>query len=160
MKSFLELVGVLLLSGGIALAAITEQVPPSSSDLQVIRADFGLFNPPGSGKPPFVPSRTVPLAEGQAYGWIIHLKATKTKIKWREEFTLPSPPTTWGDAQLQGPQSISEDGRVSITETQVELDAGVILNIWAVAPGDPAGRYVIRVIIENAVERVFEFDVQ
>ena len=58
------------------------------------------------------------------------------------------------------PQSISEDRRVSITEREVEPDGGVIFNMWVIAPGDPAGRYVIRVIIDGAVERVFEFDVE
>jgi hypothetical protein len=160
MKPFLGLLALILLSNGVALAATTEKGLPASSEVEIIRAEFGLFNPPGSGKPPFVSARTVPHRENQGYGWVILLKTNKARIKWREEFTLPSPPTTWGEAELENSQSISEDRRVSVVEREVEPDEGFIFNAWDVAPGDPAGRYIIRVIIENTLERVFEFDVQ
>jgi hypothetical protein len=160
MKVLRALLALLLLPSGVALAAITENVTPLLRDIEVIRAEFGLFNPPETGKPPFVPSKTVPLTENQAYGWVILLKTTKARIKWREEFMLPSPPATWGSGELQSRQSISEDRRVSVIEREVEPDEGMIFNVWDVAPGDPAGRYVIRVIIDDTLERVFEFDVQ
>ena len=158
MKSLFALFALLLLPTGSGRAAVTETLPPVSNEVEIIRAQFGLFNPPDSGKSPFVPSRTIPLVENQMYGWIIVLKTTKTRIKWREEFTLPSPPATWDDTESHTRQSISEDGRVSVTELDVEPEDGFISHIWTVAPGDPSGRYVIRVIIENALERVFEFD--
>jgi hypothetical protein len=133
---------------------------PTIPEDRIISAEFGLFNPPDSGKEPFVPTSIVPLAENQGYGWVILLETRKQKIRWREEFTLPSAPARWGDAGQQGSHAISDNGRVSVLEREVEPEQGMISNSWSVAPGDPKGRYVIRVIIEGSLERVFEFDVQ
>ena len=133
---------------------------PLTPRVSIVRAEFGLFNSTESEEQAFVPTRTVPFTEKQSYGWVILLETKKPKIRWREEFTLPAAPATWGDVETQGSQSISEDRRVSITEREVETDQGLIFNSWAVAPGDPKGRYFIRVIVENSVEQVFEFDVK
>jgi len=160
MRSLFALVALLVLPAGIGRAAITETPSPTANEVEIIRAEFGLFSPPESDQSLFVPSRTVPLIENQMYGWVIVLKTNRTRIKWREEFTLPSAPSTWGRTESHASQSVSEDGRVSVTESEVEPEDGFISHFWSVAPGDPPGRYVIRVIIENALERVFEFDVQ
>jgi hypothetical protein len=135
-------------------------VQPMIPEDIIISAEFGLFNPPDSGKEPFVPTRVVPLTENQSYGWIILLETRKPKIRWREEFTLPSAPSTWGDGVPDASRAICGNGRVSVMEREVEPEQGRISNSWSVAPGDPRGRYVIRVIIEGNLERVFEFDVQ
>jgi hypothetical protein len=160
MKSLFGMLALLLLPDSVLLAAVPDKALPASNEVEIIQAEFGLFNPPASGKQAFVPTRTVPLTENQAYGWFIVLKTTKARIKWREEFTLPAPPGAAGDAALQSPQALAEAGRLSIVEREVEADDGVIRNVWDVARGDPVGRYVIRVIIENTLERVFEFDVR
>ena len=143
-----------------AFAAISEQPAATVASVEVIRADFGLINPPISDKPTFIPSKMVPLIPNQGYGWFILLRTTKPKIKWREEFTLPVKPISWGNPESLGSRSVSTDGRVSVTEREVSPDGGVIFNAWAVAPGDPKGRYVIRVFIEGSLAKVFEFDVQ
>ena len=50
MKSFFGLAALLLLSNGIAYAAINEELmPPASREVEVIRAEFGLFHPEGAG---------------------------------------------------------------------------------------------------------------
>ena len=126
---------------------------------EVIRAEFGIFNQANSGKPAFVPATVVPFTPNQGYGWIMLLRTTKPKIKWREEFTLPVKPNTWGDPEPLGTRSVSTDGRTSVTEREVSPDRGLIFNTWAVAPGDPRGRYVIRVFVEGSLAKVFEFDV-
>jgi hypothetical protein len=143
-----------------AFAEISEKPIGIVASPEVIRADFGLINPPNSGNPTFVPTKVVPLVPNQAYGWVILLRTDKPKIKWREEFTLPAKPITWGQPESLGSRSISTDGRVSITEREVAPDRGAIFNSWTVAPGDPKGRYVIRVFVEGSLARVFEFDVQ
>ena len=132
----------------------------SPSGYEVVRAEFGIFNQPNSGKPAFVPATVVPLTPNQGYGWIMLLRTTKPKIRWREEFTLPVKPNTWGDPEPLGTRSVSTDGRTSVTEREVSPDRGLIFNTWAVAPGDPKGRYVIRIFVEGSLVKVFEFDVQ
>jgi hypothetical protein len=42
----------------------------------------------------------------------------------------------------------------------VKPQGSIIYNVWTVAPGEPKGRYVIRVTVEGSAERTFEFDVR
>ena len=146
--------------GDTSLAVAGDVAGDSRQNVQIIKAKFGLFNSPNSGKPPFIETNTVPLKTGQGYGWLILLKTDKPTIKWREEFTLPSAPATWGEGKPQAINKVTEDKKTSIIEKTVTPVHGVIFNAWEVAPGDPKGHYVIRVIIESAEEQRFEFDVK
>jgi len=159
MKSLLPIAALLLFSCGGVHSAIPERPPTASTDVEIVRAEFGLVNIAESGQPQFIPTRTVPLKVDQGYGWIILLRTSKAKIKLREEFTLPSAPEIWGGVEL-GAVSISEDRRAAVTEQEVEPVEGFVFRSWTVAPGDPSGRYRIRIIIDDSVEQVFEFDVE
>jgi len=140
--------------------ASVDETPPAP-DIEVIHADFGLFNPSPSGGWVLTPSAIVPLRKGQHYGWSILLKTSKPTVKWREEFTLPSSPGTWGnDESPVVKQTVSQDRLTSVVEVEAIPVEGVIENIWEVAPGDPKGHYMIRVTIEGGNPQVFEFDVQ
>lgn len=154
----LALSGFSLLNAPVTMA--TGQLKIVSEDIQIVRAEFGLFKQDNAGNQSFVPAKTVPLVEGQQYGWMIVLKTKKPTIKWREEFTLPYAPATWGDAEAQGLHTVSTDGRVSVMEREISPVDGVIFNSWTVAAGDPQGRHVMRVLIDNRYEQIFEFYVQ
>lgn len=144
---------------GHANASTASETSKSITGTQVISGHFGLFNPddPAHG---FTPSDVVPLVENQSYGWVIRLRTNKSTVKWREEFVLPEKPDTWGSAQAFGKHSISPNGRVSITEREVTPEKGMIFNVWTVAPGDPKGKYIIRVFVEGRLVKTFRFDVQ
>ena len=144
-----------------AMAASPNGAAAEPSGYEVLRTEFGLFNNKvTSGQPTFVPTTVVPLTPTQGYGWVIQLRTAKPKIKWREEFTLPATPKSWGGPEPLGTRSMSTDGRTSVTEREVSPDQGLIFNSWTVARGDPRGRYVIRVFIEGTLAKVFEFDVE
>jgi len=153
------LLAFVFLLGSAVLGACTS-LKQSASAPEVVSSDFGLFYPPDSEKLVFLPSRTVPLVPDQAYGWIIHLRTDKPKITWREEFVLPAKPATWGYSEPADTRHISADGRTTITERTVTPEDGVISHVWTVAPGDPEGRYVIRVFVENSLAATFGFDVK
>ena len=154
-------ISLFLLAFGLgAVAALPEKSRRAMASPIVIGGDFGLFNLADSSKPGFVPTASVPLIPNQPYGWIIRLRTDKAKVKWREEFTLPVKPATWGTAEELGTRSVSEDGRTSVTEREVAPDQGLIFNTWSVAAGDPAGKYVIRVFVEGALAKTFEFEVR
>lgn len=155
----LILVGLVLISPAVS-AAIPDKAPQAATTTEVIGGNFGLFNLSEPSKPAFVPAKVVPLAPNQAYGWIIRLRTDKAKIKWREEFTLPVKPATWGDPEPLGTRTVSNDGRTSITEREVAPERGVIFNSWTVAPGDPKGHYVIRVFVEGMPAKTFEFELR
>jgi len=60
---------------------------------------------------------------------------------------LPAAPREWGDAVLG--QSVSGDGRTSVIEREDPLNNNVLLHLWSVAAGDPAGDYQIRVFVDG-----------
>lgn len=160
MNRLVILLTCLVLTSPTALSALPDKAAQTSAATEVIGGNFGLFNFSDPSKPAFVPAIVVPLVPNQAYGWIIRLRTDKSKIKWREEFTLPVKPATWGDAEPLGTRSVSNDGRTSVTEREVSPERGVIFNSWTVAPGDPKGRYVIRVFVEDSLAKTFEFEVR
>ena len=162
MKTIFSFAAALLLisvSPG-AISAPPELSKNAAASTIVMSGEFGLFNLSDPSKPSFVPSASVPLVPDQAYGWIIRVRTDKAKIKWREEFTLPVKPMTWGVAEPVGTRSVSNDGRTSVTEREVSPDRGLIFNFWSVAPGDPKGRYIIRVFIDGSLAKAFEFEVK
>jgi len=130
-----------------------------AADYEVVSADFGLFNTIESNQPLFIPTTKVPLKPSQGYGWIIALRTNKSKIKWREEFTLPASPERWSP-EADGIQTISPDGKVSVVERETSPRHGMIYNAWLVAPGDPKGLYKIRVFIDNKLVKEFQFTVE
>lgn len=150
----------LISSSSGAISALPEKSTNAAVATKVTGGEFGLFNISDPSKPSFVPSAFVPLVPDQAYGWVIHVRTDKAKIKWREEFTLPVKPTTWGAVEPVGERSVSNDGRTSVTEREVIPDQGVIFNSWSVAPGDPKGSYIIRVFIEGSLAKTFKFEVK
>ncbi len=128
--------------------------------VEVTGAQFGIFCQSETGAVSFVPGTTVPLVTGQAYGWVIKLKTDKPTVHWREEFTLPTAPISWGNPSEDFQPSISPDKKVSVLERDAPLDtAGIIFNSWSVVEGDPEGKYKIRVIVDKTIEQIFEFDV-
>jgi hypothetical protein len=126
--------------------------------VELEHAAFGVFNQTPDGRIEFTPSKTVPLKPDQAFGWIIGVKTTKPTVKWREKFTLPAPPETWGPTD--GKHEISADRKISILEREVAPEMGQVFNSWIISPGDPKGHHVIEVTIEDARPVVFEFDIE
>jgi len=114
--------------------------PPAG--VEIVSAEFGLFNALETGRPPFIATPLVPLQEGQAYGWVIVLKTSDKTVRWREEFTR------------------SGSASPSITEREVTLYNGVAFNSRSIARGDPAGTYRMRVSINGELVRTFEFRVE
>jgi hypothetical protein len=148
-----------LLLGGCAVAPVESKLPASAS-VEVVKATFGLFNRQGTDKPSFVPSNVVPLVVDQSYGWVMLIKTDASTVRWREEFTLPAAPATWGGPERIGTRAMSDDGRTMITEREVAPRHGLIFNLWSVAAGDPAGAYRMRVSIDGHWVHTFEFQVR
>ena len=140
------------------LPAYAAPAPAAEPTVRVEQSAFGVFSLTADGRVDFKPTKTVPLKPNQEFGWVIGVTTTKPTVKWREEFTVPYPPETWGP--VEGKHEISADRKVSILEREVTLDRGFLFNTWTMAPGDPKGRHVIKVTIEDAPPVVFEFDVE
>jgi len=139
---------------------ISDAVKEANVAPKVIRAEFGLFFPPSSGKKKFVSSRTVPLVPNQAYGWRLTVERPPGQMRWREEYVLPAAPSTWG-ATLPGvKQDVSADGRTSVKEGELQDGENTLVNLWTVAEGDPKGKHVIRVYLDDKLVQTFNFQVE
>ena len=120
---------------------------------------FGIITKNDQGDEKFRITDTVPLAEGQAYGWIIKLEPGVRKVNVKEVFELPAKPETWGSGEADMERSISKNGTISTTEKMMVVEDGFIQNFWSVAAGDPPGDYVIRVYVDDHLLETFRFKV-
>lgn len=158
---WLAIVTLWIVDGGLnqhAQAHITS--PGRQAEIWVLDAAFGIFSPSASGEPSFVPTNIVPYVVGQDYGWFIKIKTDQPTVKWREVFTLPAAPNTWGVEGDTEDLSITNDGKTSTFEQEVVPEEGLIFNSWTIAPGDPQGKHVIRVYIEGGIVHIFEFEIR
>lgn len=145
---------LLVLLSNAALASVSEQ-PKEQRRFGV----FGVIIKNQEGKEEFEVTNTVPLIEGQSYGWIIRVGPGFAKVKWKEVFELPEKPDTWGPGEASGDHEISGDRKVSITEKEVVVEGRYIQHFWSVAAGDPVGDYVIRVYVNDLLWETFHFKV-
>ncbi len=135
---------ILGISDPVTAAISKESKPAEAVQIEFLGNAFGLFDTTG-GQMKFSPGGVVPLVEGQAYGWVLRIRTA---------------PATWGESEPIGTRKLSDDARVSITERSVEPINGVLFNSWAVAKGDPPGKYEIRVFVENRLVATFDFEVR
>jgi hypothetical protein len=152
MRMPIRFAAVLALALGSA-GATPEKVLPQTA-FKVVKAEFGMIGPGG-----FQPANKVPFKEGQSFGWVIQLDTKKDRIKWREELKLPAAPQSW-QTDEKSTHTISADRRTSILEREARLEDGLIYNFWQISPGDPKGRYTMRVMIEGMLVGNFDFDVE
>ena len=143
-----------------ALAAGTtnSNQPIINQQIVVNKTEFGvkIVNP--EGKVNFFPTTTVPLKEGDAYGWKITLDNYQGNVKWREVLTLPQPPETW-TTQDNRNFSISADGKTATSTRTVTPVNGVIENFWIISPGDPLGKHQIEVYVDERLIGTFAFEI-
>lgn len=147
------LVAALVLQTGASFASSGKLPPPAP--FRVLKAEFGIVVPGG-----FRASTKVPLKDGQGFGWVIQLETPRDTIRWREELRLPAAPQTWQADEANGKHTMSADRRTSTLERTARVENGMIYNLWQISPGDPPGRYSVRVMIEDLLVSTFEFDVE
>jgi hypothetical protein len=98
----------------------------------------------------------VPLRTGQCYGWVIRVTPEERTVTIREVFELPGP-GNWGSSSGDRTSAVSHNGRISVSEFQMPLGGGTIMDSWCVAEGDPAGPHRIRVYHGETLLHDFHF---
>ena len=144
----LALVAGMSLAGGVA-----------AETLDIIHAEFGVFDAGNPGELVFEPSLVVPLRVGQRYGWIIELATAKRALSVREEYLLPMPERSAPDL-LSESLGISLARRNQVSQRQLVPVDGKIYGEWAVGPAEPPGHRHLQVVVEGQVAASFEFDVK
>jgi hypothetical protein len=111
-------------------------------------AAFGVDAMLDDGSQYFFETKHIPLVPGTSFGWRLKLAEPDRPMLLREEFVLPAPPAYWG---VSSDTMLSDDRRVAITERIVTPENGRLESRWVVTPGDPAGRYRLRVFLDDAL---------
>ena len=152
MKKLLLLLSLL---PGAAFAATPVTLP-----VEIVRADFGLFETPtNAGDVAFVPSNVVPLRVGQRYGWVIEVGKAPRTLSVREEYVLPVKNEAVGDDVSQS-LNIEVARRNLVSQRQLAPVDGRIVGEWSVGAREPAGHRRLEVLIEGRVAASFEFEVE
>jgi len=125
--------------------------------LEIRDAQFGTFSDDGTRLSNFRATPRIALEVGNTYGWIAHLKTSKRKVTFVEEFTLPVAPASWGLEDPQAKRTVSNSGRTATTTKTVNVMNGVIFHSWKIAPGDPSGEHRMTVKIEDQKPLEFKF---
>ena len=147
-----------LLPALLATTSVGTLAAGNDTKTSVLKAEGGLFGAAESPASGFMATSSLPLKDGQAFGWQITLRNPPRNVRVREELTLPSEPKTWGDPEPGIKRKTTPDGRAAITELQLQPVNGVISQSWMVTTGDPKGRWVIKVRVEDGPEHVFVFN--
>lgn len=152
--------GPLLPVLALAVAGAVAQPSAAPGSVRILSAQSGLFGDPSGGLESFAAGSRLPLRDGQVFGWRMQVQTDKPRVAVREELTLPSEPTTWGDPEPDVKRRTTPDGRTAVSEYQLEPKGGFIANSWTVTGGDPKGTWIIKVKVEGQAERVFRFEAQ
>ena len=150
----------------LCLTSPTLAAPAADGPVDVVSAQFGLFDASTPGELSFEATNLVPRITGQRYGWIIELKTAKRRVSVREEyvFALPDktakPNTTeekdeFLDSFRQAPQR-----RNQVSERQLAPVEGQIYGEWFVGQNEPPGHRRLQVYVEGKLAATFEYDVR
>ncbi len=141
-----------LLAGTAAIAA------PA---VEIVTAEFGLFEEGKDNEILFQPSSVVPRAVGQRYGWIIQMNTLKRSVSVREEYVLPtSTRTPPPETQVAKNLHIPDLRRSQVSQRQLAVVDGQIIGEWSIGPDEPAGKRRLQVVVEGEVAASFDFEVR
>ncbi len=151
-QQLLRIFGFFLIAIVFAGCSDSKPLPP----VEILNARFGLFTTSPDGKTSFTDTTTIPLKEGQVYGWIIHLRTNKPSIKVNETVKLAGP-SEWGISEKSDVVSVISTDKTSLSVDRTK-DGNLdwIHGAWGISKDDPPGAASITVTIEGVVQR-FDF---
>lgn len=149
---------ILALMAGVAFAA---SPGPAEAPVEIIGAEFGLFDANNPEELVFEPGNVVPHKVGQRYGWIIEVQTARRTLSVREEYLLPGPPKAANATDpLSDSLNIPIERRNQVSQRQLVPVDGKIYGEWAVGQNEPAGHRRLQVVIEGQVAASFEYEVK
>jgi|APLow6443716910_1056828.scaffolds.fasta_scaffold87559_2 hypothetical protein len=150
------------------LSAASTATPPNPKEVtvEIVSAEFGLFDASNPDELAFEPATVVPQKVGQRYGWVIEVRTRKRSLAVREEYLLPTAATA---AAPSFTAKIAADPttlnvpllrRNQVSQRQLVPVEGRIFGEWSIGPGEPAGQRHLQVIIEGQLGADFEYEVR
>ena len=129
--------------------------------LEVVAAEFGVFDASDPQRVVFSPTQVVPRKEGQRYGWMIELRGVKRSLSVREEYLLPSTAIEHRTDSAEGTKLVIPlDRRNQVSQRQLVPVDGLIYGEWSIGPQEPPGRRQLDVVVDGVVAASFEFEVR
>ena len=143
---------------GVLLAPLFCFAASQRPEVEVVRAEFGLFDVSNPRETLFEPTLVVPHRVGQRYGWIIELRPQKRSLEVREEYLLPSKAKE--ATADNGTVVIPFERRNQVSQRQLVPQDGRIFGEWEVGPNEPRGKRHLQVVVEGGVAADFEYEVR
>jgi hypothetical protein len=135
--------------------------PPAVAPVEIVSAEFGLFDGSRPGELVFEPTAVVPHKVGQRYGWVIEVRTAKRSLAVREEYLLPLPSRADETADpVAQSLNLPAERRSQVSQRQLVPVDGRIYGEWSIGPGEPPGRRRLQVLIENRTAATFDYAVE
>ncbi|MEW6163726.1 MAG: hypothetical protein AB1642_01550 [Pseudomonadota bacterium] len=128
--------------------------------VDIVGAEFGLFDASDPRDVTFEPTHVVPHREGQRYGWIITVRTRQRSLSVREEYLLPTAATEAGATMGPSGGTIPLPRRNQVSQRQLVPVGGRIYGEWEIGPGEPPGKRHLQVIVEGEVAGSFDYEVK
>ena len=146
------------------LAAVAQAAPPAAVPVpvpvEIVSAEFGLFDDSVAGELGFEPASVIPRIAGQRYGWVIGVRTAARTLAVREEYLLPSGAPAGTPPAGADELNISVPRRRQVSQRQLVPVEGKIYGLWTVGPNEPAGPRQLEVIIEGRPGASFAYDMR
>ena len=140
---------------------LTASGAPDRPPVEIVSAEFGIFDASNPRELVFEPTSVVPHRTGQRYGWIIEVRTKKRSLSVREEYLIPLDPARKTGTDSSGRSiEIPLERRNQVSQRQLVPVDGKIIGEWAVGPEEPAGRRHLQVVIEGVEAAGFEYEVR
>lgn len=153
------LIAMAALAAGCAGAASPAASSTPAAPIEIISAEFGIFDAATPGELVFERTRVVPHVVAQRYGWVIEVSSAQRSLAVREEYLFAAPATT-ATPPVDDDLTPNVPRRSQVSQRQLVPVAGRIYGEWSIGPGEPAGRRSLQVVIENQLGARFEFEVK
>lgn len=152
------LIFLAIFMNGLAGAAPPGQ---AAAPVEILGAEFGIFDTSTPGELAFEPTAVVPHRVGQRYGWVIEVRATRRSLAVREEYLLPTTAkaATAGDALAES-LNMPSQRRSQVSQRQLVPVDGRIIGEWEIGPHEPAGQRHLQVFIEDRLAASFQYRVE
>ena len=152
---------LLLIAALVAGNTLAAAPGATEARVEIISAEFGIFDESRSNELIFEPTSTVPHRQGQRYGWVIELRTSKRTLGVREEYLIAEPLVIRKNTDpISESLSIPLQRRNQVSQRQLVPVDGRIFGEWSVGPNEPAGHRHLQVIVEGEVAASFEYNVK
>lgn len=129
--------------------------------VEIISAEFGIFDQGRPNELVFTPTDVVPHKPGQRYGWVIEVRTGKRSLSVREEYLIAEPATEKKNADaVSDSLNIPAQRRNQVSQRQLVPVDGRIYGEWSIGPNEPAGQRHLQVVIEGQSAASFKYEVK